>query len=139
MSPHVASGLGWSLDLEQGEPGNAVNYLAPSVTWKYEFHLCEGVGAKFLMTLWQHWGMAFPVGLLFIFDSEQAFFLTSVNVGKRAACAWSSLSPSVYPPDGCQLSGAGVMTPAKQCLVFLWPFRLFTCCSGWFCCDESSQ
>lgn len=41
-------------DSEQGEPGNAVKYLAPSVTWKCEFHLCEGVEAKLLMTLGQH-------------------------------------------------------------------------------------
>ena len=39
---------------EQGELGNAVSYLAPSVTWKCKFHLCEGVRAKLLLTLGQH-------------------------------------------------------------------------------------
>ena len=63
MSPYGP--LAWSdlreersrQDSEQGEPGNAVKYLAPSVTWKCEFHLCEGVEAKLLMTFGQHWLM----------------------------------------------------------------------------------
>lgn len=33
------------------KPENVVNYVAPSVTLKCEFHLCEGVGAKPLTTL----------------------------------------------------------------------------------------
>lgn len=137
MSPYGP--LAWSdlreersrQDSEQGEPGNAVKYLAPSVTWKREFHLCEGVEAKLLMTLGQHWLMAVPAGLLFTFDPKWCLLLASVRRGKRVPCAWSYISPSVYLPDGCQLFGPGLLTLAKKYWVFmssLLSSGLFTCC-----------
>ena len=106
-------------DSEQGEPGNAVKYLAPSVTWKCEFHLCEGVEAKLLMTLGQHWLMTVPAGLLFTFDPKWCLLLASVRGGKRVPCAWSYISLSVYLLDGCQLFGPGLLTLAKKHLVFM--------------------
>lgn len=50
------------------------------------------------------------------------------------------MSPSVYPTDGCQLFGPGLLTLAKQRLVFvslLLFSGLFTCCLMLFCCAES--
>ena len=127
---------------EEAELGKAVSYLAPSVTWKYEFHLLRGLGLN------SSWHLDSTESWLCQLDSSSpltlndAFFLAFVSVGKREACAWSYISPSVYPPDGCQLFVPGLLTLAKQYLVFvssLLSSGLFTCCfSVVFLCWEPS-
>jgi hypothetical protein len=76
---HSATGLVWH-GRNSSKPRfrargswNAVNYLAPLVTWRCGFWWCEG-----LVTLWQHWGRLSHLHSP-AWDPGWAIFLTLAN------------------------------------------------------------